>query len=128
MFRQTAHVYDLIYEATGKDSGSRSRRCCSLPRCRRCKAMPSGHPWPGGGYRSAASRTGEGNIAIGGATLDSRVAAPSLIDEYRARVNPVLVGGGTPFFPSVSVGVDLELVETRTFGSRVVHLRYRVAR
>ena len=38
-----------------------------------------------------------------------------------------LVGGGIPFFPRDERRVDLELVETRTFSSRVVHLRYRVA-
>ena len=72
---------------------------------------------------------GEGDIAIGGATLAAEAAASDLIDEYRARVYPVLVGGGTPFFPRGGRRVDLELVETRTFGStRVVHLRYRVVR
>jgi dihydrofolate reductase len=70
----------------------------------------------------------EGNIAIGGATLAAEVAALGLIDEYRARVYPVLVGGGVPFFPQGERRVDLELVETRTFSSRVVYLRYRVAR
>ncbi|WP_269854979.1 dihydrofolate reductase family protein [Streptomyces sp. RPT161] len=71
---------------------------------------------------------GEGNIAIGGATLAAEAAALGLIDEYRARVYPVLVGGGIPFFPQRERRVDLELVETRTFGSTVVYLRYRVAR
>ena len=47
---------------------------------------------------------GEGNIAIGGATLAPEAAALGLIDEYRTRVSPVLVGGGTPFFPSASAG------------------------
>jgi dihydrofolate reductase len=51
-----------------------------------------------------------------------------LIDEYRARVYPVLVGGGIPFFPQRERRADLELAETRTFSSRVVYLRYRVAR
>ncbi|WP_342342430.1 dihydrofolate reductase family protein [Planobispora rosea] len=46
----------------------------------------------------------EGDIAIGGATLAAEAAAPGLIDEYRARVYPVLVGGGVPFFPSASAG------------------------
>jgi dihydrofolate reductase len=45
---------------------------------------------------------GEGDIAIGGATLAAEAAALGLIDEYRARVYPVLVGGGIPFFPSAS--------------------------
>jgi dihydrofolate reductase len=71
---------------------------------------------------------GEGDIAIGGATLAAETAALGLIDEYRARVYPVLVGGGLPFLPHSERRVDLELVETRTFSSRVVYLRYRVAR
>ncbi|MFB7368919.1 dihydrofolate reductase family protein [Streptomyces sp. NPDC056222] len=71
---------------------------------------------------------GEGEIAIGGATLAAEAAASGLIDEYRIMVYPVLVGGGTPFFPQHERRVGLELVETRTFSSRVVYLRYRVAR
>ncbi|AKN74947.1 deaminase [Streptomyces sp. PBH53] len=71
---------------------------------------------------------GGGNIAIGGAGLAAEAAASGLIDEYRARVYPVLVGGGVPFFPRHGRRVDLELVETRTFSSRIVYLRYRVVR
>ena len=71
---------------------------------------------------------GEGEIAIGGATLAAEAAALGLIDEYRVMIYPVLVGGGIPFFPRDERRVDLELVETRTFGSRVVYLRYRVPR
>ena len=74
------------------------------------------------------AESGEGDIAIGGATLAAEAAALGLIDEYRARVYPVLVGGGIPFFAQRERRVDLELVETRTFSSRVVYLRYRVAR
>jgi dihydrofolate reductase len=71
---------------------------------------------------------GEGEIAIGGATLAAQVAALDLIDEYRFMVYPVLVGGGIPFFARDERRVDLELVETRTFASKVVYLRYRVVR
>ncbi|MFC8271651.1 dihydrofolate reductase family protein [Streptomyces sp. NPDC057271] len=71
---------------------------------------------------------GEGDIAIGGATLAAEAAAAGLIDEYRAMVYPVLLGGGIPFFSRGGRRVDLELVETRTFGSRVVYLRHRVVR
>ena len=71
---------------------------------------------------------GEGDIAIGGAALAAEAAALGLIDEYRPRVYPVLLGGGIPFFPQHERRVDLELVETRTFSSGVVHLRHRVAR
>jgi dihydrofolate reductase len=71
---------------------------------------------------------GEGDIAIGGATLAAEAAAAGLIDEYRAVVYPVLVGGGIPFFPRDERRVDLELVETRTFTSKFVYLRHRVSR
>ncbi len=70
---------------------------------------------------------GDGEIAIGGATLAAEAAALDLIDEYRTMVYPVLVGGGIPYFPRRERRVDLELVETRTFGSKIVYLRYRVA-
>ncbi|GAA0300971.1 dihydrofolate reductase family protein [Streptomyces polychromogenes] len=69
-----------------------------------------------------------GDIAIGGATLAAEAAALDLIDEYRPRVHPVLVGGGIPFFPRHARRVDLELTESRTLGSQVVCLRYRVVR
>jgi dihydrofolate reductase len=70
----------------------------------------------------------EGDIAIGGATLAAEAAALGLIDEYRIRLYPVLVGGGTPFFPRHGQRVDLELIETRSFSSGVLYLRYRVRR
>jgi dihydrofolate reductase len=74
------------------------------------------------------AESGEGDIAIGGATLAAQAAALGLIDEYQAMVYPVLVGGGISYFPQGERRVDLELVETRPFSSRVVYLRYRVVR
>ena len=71
---------------------------------------------------------GDGEIAIGGAALAAEAAAAGLIDEYRPRVYPVLVGGGIPFFPRAEQRVDLDLIESRTFASKVVALRYRVVR
>ena len=43
-------------------------------------------------------------------------------------VNPVLLGAGTPYFAPRGERINLELVETQTFGSRVVYLRYRRVR
>ncbi|MFL5641215.1 MAG: dihydrofolate reductase family protein [Chloroflexota bacterium] len=71
---------------------------------------------------------GDGQIAIGGATLAHEAAALDLIDEYRAIVHPVLVGGGLSYFPRAERRVDLELVETRLFSSKFVYVRYRVNR
>ncbi|WP_215454905.1 dihydrofolate reductase family protein [Streptomyces sp. ATCC 21386] len=71
---------------------------------------------------------GDGDIAIGGATLAAQAAEAGLIDEYRAIVYPVLVGGGIPFFPRDERRVNLELVETRPIATKVVYLRHRVLR
>jgi dihydrofolate reductase len=65
------------------------------------------------------------DLAVGGAGLASTVIKLGLVDEYRLFVSPVVLGGGTPYFPSVDERIGLELVETRTFGSRVVYMRYR---
>jgi dihydrofolate reductase len=71
---------------------------------------------------------GDGDIGVGGATLAGEAAQLGLIDEFRLFVHPVLVGGGIPFYPQSERRLDLELIESRTFSSRVVYLRYRVAR
>jgi dihydrofolate reductase len=66
------------------------------------------------------------DLAVGGAGLASAFIALGLVDDFRLFVSPVVLGAGTPFFPGLE-RIDLELVETRTFGSRVVYLRYRRA-
>jgi dihydrofolate reductase len=65
------------------------------------------------------------DIAVGGAGLAGACMRLGLIDEWRLFVSPVLLGGGTPYFPALNKRIKLELVETKTFGSRVVYLRYR---
>ncbi len=74
------------------------------------------------------SEPGDGDIAVGGAALGSEASALGLIDEYGLRVHPVLVGGGTPFFPRAEQRADLELIDSRTFDVGVTCSRYRVVR
>jgi dihydrofolate reductase len=64
-------------------------------------------------------------LAIGGAGLAAAAIERDLVDEYGLFVSPVVLGGGTPYFPARREPLDLELVQTRTFASRVVYLRYR---
>jgi dihydrofolate reductase len=64
------------------------------------------------------------DLAVGGAGLASSLL--DLIDEYRLFITPVVVGGGTPFFPGEGKRLDLELVETRAFSGQTIYLRYRV--
>jgi len=70
---------------------------------------------------------GGGDIGIGGPTLAGEAARLGLIDEFRPVVYPVVLGGGIPFYPRCERRLDLELIESRTFGSRAVYQRYRVA-
>jgi dihydrofolate reductase len=67
------------------------------------------------------------DVAIGGADLASDAIELGLVDDFQVFVNPVIVGGGNPFFPSLDEIVGLNLLETRTFSSRVVYLRYERA-
>ena len=76
----------------------------------------------------ALKQSVRGDIAVGGAGLAAECARLDLVDEYDVFVNPVLVGGGTPAFGPLDRQHDLELLETRTFGSRVAYLRYRRVR
>jgi dihydrofolate reductase len=62
---------------------------------------------------------------VGGAGLASTLMKAGLIDEYRLVVSPVVLRGGTPYFPALDERIDLELVETRTFGSPVIYVRYQ---
>src|SRR5260370_2916172 len=59
------------------------------------------------------------DLAVGGAGLASTLVKLGLIDEYRLFVSPVVLGAGTPYFPSLDDRIDLELRETQTIGSRV---------
>jgi dihydrofolate reductase len=64
------------------------------------------------------------DLAVGGAGLASTLIELGLVDEYRLFVSPVVLGGGTPYFPDLDRRINLKLIETRIFGSRVVYLRY----
>ncbi|HVY78941.1 MAG TPA: dihydrofolate reductase family protein [Solirubrobacterales bacterium] len=67
----------------------------------------------------------EGEIDVGGAGLAADLIRAGLVDEYRLFVSPVILGAGVPFFPAVTERIDLDLLETRDFGSRVAYLRCR---
>ena len=77
---------------------------------------------------AAALAATDKDVSIGGAGLAAAAIELGLVDELRMFRNPVVVGGGTPFLPPVSQYVPLDLIEIRTFGSRVIYERYRRAR
>jgi dihydrofolate reductase len=66
-----------------------------------------------------------GDLGIGGATIAAELVRQNLVDEYGLVVHPVILGAGTPFFPSLSHPLNLELFDTRRFSSGVIYLGYR---
>src|SRR5215207_3065134 len=77
---------------------------------------------------AAALDATDKDVEIGGAGLAAQAVELGLVDELRMFRNPVVVGGGTPFLPPVTDDIALDLIETRTFGSRVIYERYRRVR
>ena len=77
---------------------------------------------------AAALDATDKDVEIGGAGLAAGAIELGLVDELHIFRNPVLVGGGTPLLPPVTKHVPLDLIETRTFGSRVIYERYGRAR
>ena len=77
---------------------------------------------------AAALDATDKDVEIGGAGLAAQAIERGLVDELSMFRYPVVVGGGTPFLPPVTDDIALNLIETRTFGSRVIYERYGRAR
>jgi len=77
---------------------------------------------------AAALDATDKDVSIGGAGLAAQAVDLGLVDELRMFRYPVVVGGGTPFLPPVTEEIPLDLIETKTFGSRVIFERYGRAR
>jgi dihydrofolate reductase len=77
---------------------------------------------------AAALDATDKDVEIGGAGLAAAAIELGLVDELRMFRYPIVVGGGTPYLPPVTEDVRLDLIETRTFGSRVIYERYQRVR
>jgi dihydrofolate reductase len=77
---------------------------------------------------AAALEATDKDVEIGGAGLAAAAIELGLVDELRMFRNPIVVGGGTPYLPPVTEDIRLDLIETRTFGSRVIYERYQRVR
>jgi dihydrofolate reductase len=69
-------------------------------------------------------RDSSGDLEIGGPTLAAGFIRRGLVDEYQLVVHPVILGGGTPFFPDLERPAGLRLLETRTFSTGTVYLGF----
>jgi dihydrofolate reductase len=67
----------------------------------------------------------DGDLSVAGPTLAAAYVRADLVDEYRMVVHPVILGAGTPFFPSLEQPIDLEPTDSRRFRSGARYLGYR---
>ncbi|NUT56961.1 MAG: dihydrofolate reductase [Thermoleophilia bacterium] len=63
-------------------------------------------------------------VSIGGAGLAAQAIELDLVDELRIFRHPIVVGGGTPYLPPITSRRQMDLIETRIFGSLVIFERY----
>jgi dihydrofolate reductase len=66
----------------------------------------------------------DADLSVGGPTLASAFIRAGLVDEYRIVVHPVVLGGGTPFFPKLDTPLRLRRTATRQFSSGAVYHAY----
>jgi dihydrofolate reductase len=65
------------------------------------------------------------DLSVGGVQLASALIQAGLVDEYHIFVQPIILGAGRPPYPALNEAVRLKLVETHTFHSGIVYLRYQ---
>ncbi|MBA3433509.1 MAG: dihydrofolate reductase [Actinobacteria bacterium] len=73
------------------------------------------------------SNSGRDIVTTGSMTLVRDLIAAELVDEYRLFLYPVVLGRGQRLFAGATAAAKLNLVETRSFRSGIVLLRYRTA-
>jgi dihydrofolate reductase len=77
--------------------------------------------------RRLKAESGKDIVATGSITLVRELIALGLVDEYRLFVYPVVLGRGARLFEDATNVPKLELVDSRSFASGVVLMRYRAA-
>jgi dihydrofolate reductase len=74
---------------------------------------------------SLKQQQGRDMVIDGSPSLIHSFTHLGLIDEYRLRVHPVVLGSGVPLFKNIKDRMKLSLLESKTFRSGVVILHYQ---
>lgn len=64
-------------------------------------------------------------LLFGGAGIAGTFMQLGLIDEYRIKIYPVMLGKGIPLFKDPQARFNFKLMSTRTFSSGVVEIHYQ---
>lgn len=63
---------------------------------------------------------------FGGAQLAASFMELRLVDVFWLSVHPIILGSGKPLFPQGNNRTELELIETKTYETGLVSLKYRL--
>ncbi len=83
-------------------------------------------PGDEGDWVTMREEPGEDMLIFGGTTLAARFAKHNLIDEYRIKLEPVVLGSGKSLYDSIPDRINLQLVHSKIFESGVAVLYYQV--
>ena len=79
---------------------------------------------PAGEVAKLKAQPGKHLVIYGSGGLVSELSQQGLIDDYRIFVAPLALGSGLPMFRGLSRRIGLRLVETKSFRTGMVLLRY----
>ena len=70
----------------------------------------------------------DGDLDVGGASLAAEFIERGLVDVFRLVIHPVVLGGGTPFFPATGRRFPVRATDSLAFRNGVRLLEYEVQR
>jgi dihydrofolate reductase len=85
------------------------------------------HEEPAEYVRRTKRQSGKDMVVLGSSTIVSSLLDEDLIDEFRIRVQPVVLGAGRPLFSEQKRWHHLTLRSAKGFRSGVVALHYQLA-
>lgn len=65
---------------------------------------------------------------FGGASLTSSLMNLGLVDEIWLSIHPILLGSGKPLFTGISNRIPLQLLESKTYETGLVSVKYALAK
>lgn len=68
------------------------------------------------------------DIYVGSPGMIATFSQLGLIDEYQLGVQPIILGNGVKLFKNITDRIDLELINTKTFGCGAIMLYYETRR
>ena len=77
--------------------------------------------------REIRSQPGRDIWLFGGASLTSSLMSEGLVDELWLSIHPILLGQGKPLFSGIENRVTLELIESKTYDTGLVSVKYKLA-